>query len=178
MPAAVTSSPPKDEYLNQNALSRLPSLSALDQLERGPHMPIDETLKSRFHLLNGINSYSEAMGNPELLQRLAQFFEEDLAYETPVVESEDHLVSGPTGTFRVRVYTPLSLPSSPRTALVWAHGGGFTGGDLDMPEGDLVSRELCSRADVVVVSVDYHLANGTASYPALHEQVMAAVRWT
>lgn len=141
-------------------------------------MPIDDTLKSRFRLLDGINSYSEAMENPELLQRLAQFFEEDLAYETPGVESEDHLVSGPTGTFRLRVYTPFSLPSSPRTALVWAHGGGFSGGDLDMPEGDLVSRELSSRANVVVVSVDYHLANGTASYPTLHEQVMCAVRWT
>lgn len=141
-------------------------------------MPIDDTLKSRFHLLDGINSYSDAMGDPELLQRLARFFEEDLAYEAPGVKSEDHSVSGPTGTFRVRVYTPTSLPSSPRTALVWAHGGGFVGGDLDMPEGDLVSRELCSRADVVVVSVDYHLANGTASYPTLHTQVMGAVRWT
>lgn len=62
--------------------------------------------------------------------------------------------------------------------LVWVHGGGFIGGDLDMPESGLVSRELCSRVDVVVVSVDYHLADGTASFPTLHRQVMSAVRWT
>lgn len=141
-------------------------------------MPIDDTLKRRFHLLDGINSHAEAMGNPELMHRLKQFNEEGVPYNAPETECEEHLVSGPTGSFRVRVYAPLSPPNSLRTALVWAHGGGFVAGDLDMPEGDLVSRELCSRANIVVVSVDYHLANGTASYPTLHEQVMSAVRWT
>lgn len=141
-------------------------------------MPIDGALKRRFHLVDGINSYAEAMSNPELLHRLEQFSEEDVPYDAPKTECTEHLLSGPTGTFRVRVYTPPSPPASPRTALVWAHGGGFVGGDLNMPEADLVSRELCSRADVVVVSVDYHLADGTASYPTLHEQVMSALRWT
>jgi acetyl esterase len=140
-------------------------------------MPIDDTLKRRFHFVDGINSYAEAMGDPELLHRLDQFSEEGVPYNAPETECTEQLLSGPTGTFRIRIYTPLSLPASPRAALVWAHGGGFVGGDLDMPEGDLVSRELCSRADVVVVSVDYHLANGTASYPTLHEQVMSAFRW-
>jgi hypothetical protein len=26
------------------------------------------------------------------------------------------------------------------------HGGTFSGGDLDMPEADMVSRELCASA--------------------------------
>ena len=29
--------------------------------------------------------------------------------------------------------------------LVWAHGGGFAGGDLDMPEADGVARALAAR---------------------------------
>lgn len=141
-------------------------------------MPLDETLKRRFHLVDGINSYSEVVGSPELLHQVERFMDEDIPYDAPETEREEHLVYGPTGKFRVRVYTPRTMPALPRTALVWVHGGGFIGGDLDMPESDLVSRELCSRADVVVVSVDYHLADGTASYPTLHRQVMSAVRWT
>jgi acetyl esterase len=38
------------------------------------------------------------------------------------------------------------------------HGGTFSGGDLDMPEADILSRELCALALAVVVSVDYRLA--------------------
>lgn len=30
-------------------------------------MPIDSPLKRRFHLVDGINSYADAMANPELL---------------------------------------------------------------------------------------------------------------
>jgi acetyl esterase/lipase len=38
---------------------------------------------------------------------------------------------------------------------VWAQGGGFTHGDLDQLEADMVSCELAVHADAIVVSVDY-----------------------
>jgi acetyl esterase len=44
--------------------------------------------------------------------------------------------------------------------MVWLHGGGFIGGDLDMREGDWTAREVCARAGAVVVSVEYRLAVG------------------
>ena len=41
--------------------------------------------------------------------------------------------------------------------LVWLHGGGFSAGDLDMPEADWVSRGFAERG-ITVVSVGYRLA--------------------
>ncbi|HWV50489.1 MAG TPA: alpha/beta hydrolase fold domain-containing protein, partial [Microbacterium sp.] len=54
----------------------------------------------------------------------------------------------------VRVY-PAPEPNG--TGLVWAHGGGFLFGDIDMPESDWVARQLAARG-TTVVSVDYRLA--------------------
>ncbi|CAO5255566.1 alpha/beta hydrolase fold domain-containing protein [Frankia sp. AgKG'84/4] len=39
-------------------------------------------------------------------------------------------------------------------ALLWMHGGGFSGGSMNMPEGDAVSRAL-ARGGVAVLNVDY-----------------------
>ena len=64
---------------------------------------------------------------------------------------EDRVLAGPHGDLPVRVYTPAGTAVA---GLVWAHGGGFMHGDLDMPEADGVSRAL-ARSGVVVVSVDY-----------------------
>jgi acetyl esterase len=57
-------------------------------------------------------------------------------------------------SFPVRVY-PASEPNG--ALLVWAHGGGFLGGSLDMPEADQVARGI-AESGVPVVSVGYSLA--------------------
>lgn len=46
---------------------------------------------------------------------------------------------GPHGPVPVRIYRPASGEPS-GVGLVWLHGGAFVGGDLDMPEADLVAR--------------------------------------
>src|SRR4051794_5122589 len=76
----------------------------------------------------------------------------------------------------MRVYTPAG-DGIARPCLVWAHGGGFVGGDLDMREADWVAREICARAGAVVVSVDYRLAVDGVCYPVPHDDVVAAVAW-
>jgi acetyl esterase/lipase len=92
----------------------------------------------------------------------------------------------------VRVYPPTTPPGmiANGAGLVWAHGGGFAGGDLDMPEADWVSRQLAARG-VTVVSVDYALAPLPVAwaealgvpaaegshYPAASDDVVAAFRW-
>ncbi|BBH70189.1 esterase [Actinoplanes sp. OR16] len=99
---------------------------------------------------------------------------------------EDQRIDGPHGEIPVRVYTP---PGEVRTGLVWAHGGAFFGGDLDMPESDRVARRFASRG-ITVVAVDYRLApildwtTGVASpaagrvhYPVASEEVTAAFTW-
>jgi acetyl esterase/lipase len=56
--------------------------------------------------------------------------------------------------FVVRVH-PAAAPAD--AVLVWAHGGGFLGGTLDMPEADQTARLLAERG-IPVVSVGYSLA--------------------
>ena len=86
----------------------------------------------------------------------------------------------------VRVY-PAREPNG--SGLVWAHGGGFAFGDLDMPESDWVARSLAARG-TTVVSVDYRLAPVPEGwqpaeaarpghhYPAASDDVLAAWSWT
>lgn len=85
----------------------------------------------------------------------------------------------------VRVY-PAERPAG--TGLVWAHGGGFAFGDIDMPESDWVARELSARG-TTVISVDYRLAPVTAAFapdqeprdgvhfPAASDDLLSAYRW-
>lgn len=68
--------------------------------------------------------------------------------------TSERVLEGPHGDLRVRMYHP-GTPTGP--AIVWLHGGGFSGGDLEMPEADWVSRSLAQRG-ILVVSVDYALA--------------------
>jgi acetyl esterase/lipase len=77
----------------------------------------------------------------------------------------------------VRVYRPDTVEDPARPCLVWMHGGGFLGGDLDMPEADWTARQICDRAGAVVVSVDYRLCQNGVTYPVPHDDVVTAVRW-
>lgn len=73
----------------------------------------------------------------------------------------------------VRVY-PAASPSG--AGLVWAHGGAFSRGDLDMPESHEVGRSL-SQAGIVVVSVDYRLVGDGCRYPAPSDDMLSAWEW-
>ncbi|MGR0320604.1 alpha/beta hydrolase [Agromyces sp. ZXT2-3] len=79
----------------------------------------------------------------------------------------------------VRVYPADAAAARPTPALLWAHGGGFVAGDLDMPEADWVARAFAARG-VTVVSIDYRLvgADGANAYPAGSDDVLAAWAWT
>lgn len=85
---------------------------------------------------------------------------------------------------RGRLYRPAGAPVA---ALVWAHGGGFAWGGLDMPEADAVAGWLAENG-VLVFSVDYRLApepdvatssigRGGHPFPAAHRDVLAAFDW-
>ncbi|WP_432483325.1 alpha/beta hydrolase [Kineococcus esterisolvens] len=86
---------------------------------------------------------------------------------------EDRRAPGPHGDVDVRVHVPRGAPVS---ALVWAHGGAFARGDLDMPESDAVARSL-QRAGHLVVTVGYRLAGDGTRYPVPSDDVLAAWRW-
>ncbi|RSM43182.1 alpha/beta hydrolase [Amycolatopsis balhimycina DSM 5908] len=121
-------------------------------------------------------SIEELLKDPLQRKRILEGSLDDRDYAPPAVTVTEEDVHGPHGPVRVRLYRPRVGVRGP--GLVWAHGGGFLGGSLDMNEGDLVCRELCHRAGALVVSVDYHLADGnTTTYPIPHQDVLAAYEW-
>jgi acetyl esterase len=139
-------------------------------------VPIHSSQASRFHLLEGIESFEAGLADPVTRARLDEFMSMNDAPEPPQVDVRDDAAPGPHGPVRVRVYAPPG-GGTDRPCLVWLHGGAFRMGDLDMPEADRTAREICARAGAVVVSVDYRLCVGGTTYPVPHDDVVAAVRW-
>jgi acetyl esterase/lipase len=97
-------------------------------------------------------------------------------YQGPAVAVENTAAPGPHGNVPLRVYNGDRSQDGP--VLVWCHGGGFLGGDLDMPEADATAREVAVRAGAVVVSVDYRLATHGVHFPVPHDDALAAYDWT
>jgi acetyl esterase len=138
-------------------------------------MPIHPDVAARFPLLDGLTSLHEAYTTPAGLAQIQRYETWEPEVGPPDVATRDDVAPGPHGPVPVRIYTPDS-PSG--AGLVWAHGGGFIGGDLDMREADWTAREIVARAGAIVVSVDYRLAVGGVCYPVPHDDVVAAVAWT
>ena len=98
-------------------------------------------------------------------------------YAPPAVEVAPATAPGPHGPVPVRIYRPSMAGQGTRPLFVWLHGGGWCEGDLDMAEADATAREVCARAEAVVVSVDYRLALEGVHYPVPLDDVLAAWRW-
>jgi acetyl esterase len=141
-------------------------------------MPVHPAYAEHLPLLAGLPSITDLIGgaDPEMLARLDAYRRATTGSEPPAVPTQMDNAPGPHGPVPVRVYRPTG-PTAGRPCLVWAHGGAFVIGDLDMPEADWVSRAIATRAGAVVVSVDYRLAVGGVTYPIPHDDVAAAIRW-
>jgi acetyl esterase len=89
-----------------------------------------------------------------------------------IAKAENGVVPGPYGDVPVRIYWPNAKGSRP--AFIYFHGGGHVFGDLDTH--DVIARNLCGGAEVVVVAVDYRLAP-EHKFPAAVEDAWAAYAW-
>jgi cation diffusion facilitator CzcD-associated flavoprotein CzcO/acetyl esterase/lipase len=89
-----------------------------------------------------------------------------------VGEIVDGVLPGAGGDLRYRLFRPST--TGPHPIVAYFHGGGWVLGahDSDAP----FCRDLCVRADVVVVSVDYRHAP-EHRFPAAVEDAFAAVQW-
>ena len=139
---------------------------------------IHPDVAARFPMLDGLTSMREAYGTPEGLAADPRLRVVG-AGGGAAGRGGPRTTSRParTGPVPVRVYEPPAGERTARPCLIWAHGGGFLGGDLDMREADWTAREVCVRAGAVVVSVDYRLAVDGVSYPVPHDDTVAAVCW-
>jgi acetyl esterase len=123
-------------------------------------MPLDPFLADKLHLLDGVDT---AAFDIQTAKRWEEFQQDPGPWTSPkTVAVEDLVVPGPHSPVTCRRYTPERATSA---VLVWAHGGGFSAGDLDMPEAHVVSAELAARSGAVVVSVGYRLAGAGVRYP-------------
>lgn len=139
-------------------------------------MPVHPQIAARFHHLDGLTSVREAYATPAGHAQIRAFETWEPEAGPPVVDVREDTAPGPHGPVPVRIYEPAAGGSN-HPGVVWLHGGGFVGGDLDMREADWTAREVCARAGAVVVSVDYRLAVDGVCYPVPHDDTVAAVSW-
>lgn len=79
------------------------------------------------------------------------------------------------GEQTLRVYTPATPAEGPLPIIMWIHGGGWVLFDIDTY--DASCRGLTNKTGAIVVSPDYRRAP-EAVFPASHDDVLAAWRWT
>lgn len=135
----------------------------------------DSVLASRMHHLDGVGAIDPGRDDAETIAKVNAFHAAVPEYEAPAVNAEDLAIPGPRGPIDARVYRPLS--GIPTRAIAWVHGGAFMFGDLNMPEADVVSRELCARSNALVVSLDYRKTINGEHYPVGQDDVYAAWLW-
>jgi acetyl esterase len=98
-----------------------------------------------------------------------------LADKQPVFRAYDRRIPGPGQDLAIRIYEPRAArPGEKFPVLLWLHGGGFVIGNLETH--DHACRALATRAECLVVAVDYRLAP-ESKFPAAVEDCMAALRW-
>jgi acetyl esterase/lipase len=112
-------------------------------------------------------------------EALAKYEAPVSVYTSPPIDTEEVVIDGPNGAINARIYRPAGKAVSDATmpGLVWFHGGGFTQGDYNMNESDVVSREIAHRLHAVVMSVDYRLVTETVKFPVPQLDGIASTRW-
>jgi len=87
------------------------------------------------------------------------------------VDVTDLTIAGRHGDIPARGYRGATPEAG--AALIWAHGGGFVGGDLDMPEAHWVGVELARRG-IPVLSIDYTKCLEGVHHPVPSDDVLDA----
>lgn len=86
------------------------------------------------------------------------------------VQMKDLQIQGASGILPLRSYLdPEASPTG--RALVWAHGGAFLGGHLDMPEAHWVAMELAA-VGIPVLSIDYAKCVNGVHFPEPSNDVL------
>jgi acetyl esterase/lipase len=93
--------------------------------------------------------------------------------ELGTVTTRDVSIPGSHGAIAARLYLPQAPP---RGGLVWAHGGSFIGGNLDMPESNWVSLAVAARG-YAVLSVEYTKALFGVHFPVPSIDLLEAWKW-
>jgi acetyl esterase len=123
-------------------------------------------------------SADEARKQPTPADAVKKLLEETGRSGDPegVLAVEDRNIAGPAGDIAIRIYTPASAREGTHLPIVfYVHGGGWVIADLDVYDSS--PRSLCNAVHAKVVSTHYRQAPED-KFPAAHEDVYAAWKWT
>lgn len=99
---------------------------------------------------------SVSIADRRLASERTHAFNGALAKPVTVRRIDDVIVVARDGfDFTVRIYYPR-ITNKPQPALLYCHGGGWVAGSISTH--DPLCRQLCSKAETIIVSVDYRLA--------------------
>lgn len=132
-------------------------------------MALDPQAKMILDLMADSGFTFDGMTPEELRERMAM-----TAMPSPIELASivDRTIPGPAGAIPVRIYRPSNEDGLPVT--VFFHGGGWVIGDLE--SHDHCCRTIASKAECVVIAVDYRLAP-EAKFPAAIDDAWAATEW-
>ncbi len=89
---------------------------------------------------------------------------------------DNKTIDGPAGDIDIRIYKPASAREEKKLPVaLYVHGGGWVIADIDTY--DRSARAVCNAAHCIVVSTDYR-RGPEDRFPAAHDDVYAAYRWT
>jgi len=132
---------------------------------------LDPALRERFAALPVL---IDAIVDPERARAFRDARFEALAAAAPRSTRLTHEDVRVPGGPEVRVYRPAVPDHGQLPAVLWMHGGGFSGGSARYE--DLICGQLVESCGAVVVSVEYRLLPAHP-YPAAVEDCYAALVW-
>ncbi|WP_284984467.1 alpha/beta hydrolase [Arthrobacter sp. efr-133-TYG-118] len=121
------------------------------------------------HMVEVLRASAPVTAPAEVLRELLE-----LQPELSAVDVTELSIDGPNGRTAARLYRrPNSTPTS---ALVWVHGGGFVTGNLDIAEASWVGLALAEQG-IPVLSLDYRKAVDGTHFPIPSNDVLAGWQW-
>ena len=110
----------------------------------------------------------------EVRTRIAQTSKTLAGKPEPIGAATDSTIPGRAGPIPIRVYSPYTDTGAPLPCVIFFHGGGWVGGDLD--SHDALCRLLCNASQSRLVAVDYRRAP-EHPFPAAVEDALDASHW-
>lgn len=142
-------------------------------------MPLDPRIRTFLEQAGLLTPPGSAPRAPEVLLEYTRANDEQAkmaaaqaAAALPIARVEDHAIPGPAGAVAVRLYAPDGR--GPFPVLLYLHGGGWVGGNLDTEDSGC--RYFCRQVGCLVLSVEYRLPPDH-SFPAGLEDCYAAACW-
>jgi triacylglycerol lipase len=121
-----------------------------------------------------------AIGRVVEAQRTAALFDsQHYRMPQPGIQAERDIAYGTDPLQKLDVFTKANDTATNKAVVIFAHGGGFTGGDKHR-DGAFQYDHLMmwlARNDMVGVNINYRLAPASP-FPAAQEDLAAAIRWT